>query len=162
MNNKIRAAMIAHGLFAAALGLMTAAPALAAVVVDGVYANKDSIDNAVTSRNHTTLVAAVKAAGLVDTLKGSGPVTVFEPVNAAFAVLPAGPVDTLLKPGNKPAPIKMLTRHVLSGRITAAVLARMIADGHGRATLESVEGEPLTATKIVGVADITGGAAWPT
>src|SRR5204863_765928 len=81
-----------------------------------MYANKDIIDNAVNSADHTTLVAAVKAAGLVETLKGAGPFTVFAPTNAAFAKLPAGTVDTLLKPENKPTLTKILTYHVASGR----------------------------------------------
>lgn len=162
MDNKIRAAMIAHGLFAAALGLTLAAPALAEVMVGGACTNKDIIDNAVNSREHTTPVAAVKAAGLVGTLKGPGPFTVFVPVNAAFAALPAGAVDALLKPGNKPALVKVLTCHVVSGRITTGMLTKMIADGHGKATLKSIGGGPPTATVIAGVITVTDGATWPT
>ena len=82
-----------------------------------MYANKDIIDNAVNSADHTTLVAAVKAAGLVDTLKGKGPFTVFAPTNEAFAKLPAGTVDTLLKPENKPTLTKVLTYHVVAGKL---------------------------------------------
>ena len=157
MNNKMRAAVIVHGLFAATLGLASVASAEVMVGGAPMYANKDIIDNAVNSRDHTTLVAAVKAAGLVDTLKGPGPFTVFAPVNAAFAMLPAGTVDTLLMPENKPALVKVLTYHVVAGRITAAMLTKMIADGRGMATLKSVEGEPLTATVIAGVVTVTDG-----
>ena len=85
-----------------------------------MYDNKDIIDNAVNSKDHTTLVAAVKAAGLVDTLSGKGPFTVFAPVNAAFEKLPAGTVDNLLKPENKKALVGVLTYHVVPGKVTAA------------------------------------------
>lgn len=120
-----------------------------------MYASKDIIDNAVNSKDHTTLVAAVKAAGLVETLKGPGPFTVFAPVNAAFAALPAGTVDTLLKPENKPTLAKVLTLHVVPGRLDAAALKTMIAGHHGSAMLKTVEGEVLTATVIAGVLTIT-------
>src|SRR5689334_6928567 len=91
-----------------------------------MYTTKDIIDNAVSSADHTTLVAAVKAAGLVDTLKGAGPFTVFAPTNAAFAKLPAGTVDTLLKPENKATLTQVLTYHVVAGNVDAATLAKMI------------------------------------
>lgn len=120
-----------------------------------MYADKDIIDNTVNSQEHTTLVAAVKAAGLVETLKGPGPFTVFAPVNAAFAALPAGTVDTLLKPENKPALTKVLTVHVVPGRIDAAALKKMVADHKGRAMLKTVEGESLTVTMIAGVLTVT-------
>jgi uncharacterized surface protein with fasciclin (FAS1) repeats len=110
-----------------------------------MYANKDIIDNAVHSADHTTLVAAVKAAGLVDTLKGPGPFTVFAPTNEAFAKLPAGTVDSLLKPENKPALVKILTYHVVSGRVTKASLEKQIHDGGGKAELKTVSGGTLTA-----------------
>jgi len=110
-----------------------------------MYPNKDIIDNAVNSADHTTLVAAVKAAGLVETLKGPGPFTVFAPTNAAFAKLPAGTVDTLLKPENKPTLIKILTYHVVAGRLSAADIKKMIKDGHGAAELKTVSGGTLTA-----------------
>jgi uncharacterized surface protein with fasciclin (FAS1) repeats len=128
---------------------LAAVPAFAADPMVGgaaMYANKDIIDNAVNSKDHTTLVAAVKAAGLVDTLKGPGPFTVFAPTNEAFAALPAGTVDTLLMPKNKPALAKILTYHVVSGRLSGAVLAKMIKAGHGSATLTTVEGGTLTAS----------------
>ena len=142
---------------ALALTMPIATPVFAQVMVGGapMYATKDIIDNAVNSKDHTTLVAAVKAAGLVDTLKGPGPFTVFAPVNAAFAALPAGTVDTLLKPENKPALVKVLTFHVVPGRLDAAALQKMIADHKGTAMLKTVEGEPLTATMIAGVLTVT-------
>ncbi len=110
-----------------------------------MYASKDIIDNAVNSKDHTTLVAAVKAAGLVDTLKGPGPFTVFAPTNEAFAKLPAGTVDTLLKPENKDTLTKILTYHVVAGRISSAELKKQIREGHGQATLKTVSGGTLTA-----------------
>jgi len=110
-----------------------------------MYANKDIVDNAVNSADHTTLVAAVKAAGLVDTLKGPGPFTVFAPTNEAFAKLPAGTVDTLVKPENKETLTKILTYHVVAGRISAAQLKKMMKMGGGTATLKTVQGGTLTA-----------------
>jgi uncharacterized surface protein with fasciclin (FAS1) repeats len=110
-----------------------------------MYPNKDIIDNAVNSADHTTLVAAVKAAGLVEMLKGPGPFTVFAPTNAAFAKLPAGTVDTLLKPENKATLTKILTYHVVAGRLSAADIKKMIKDGHGMAQLKTVSGGTLTA-----------------
>ena len=111
-----------------------------------MYANKDIIDNAVKSADHTTLVAAVKAAGLVDTLKGPGPFTVFAPTNEAFAKLPAGTVDTLLKPENKDTLVKILTYHVVPGKLTAADLKKQIKAGGGKAMLKTVSGGTLTAS----------------
>ena len=110
-----------------------------------MYPTKDIIDNAVNSADHTTLVAAVKAAGLVDTLKGPGPFTVFAPTNEAFAKLPAGTGDTLLKPENKDMLTKILTYHVVSGRWGAAEIKKQIKEGHGQATLKTVSGGTLTA-----------------
>lgn len=109
-----------------------------------MYPSKDIVDNAVNSKDHTTLVAAVKAAGLVDTLKGSGPFTVFAPTNAAFNRLPPGTVDTLLKPENKPMLQKVLTYHVVPGRIDSNTLDADIKAGDGQATLKTVEGDTLT------------------
>jgi uncharacterized surface protein with fasciclin (FAS1) repeats len=136
----------------------------AAPMVGGaaMYPNKDIIDNAVNSKDHTTLVAAVKAAGLVDTLKGPGPFTVFAPTNEAFAALPAGTVDTLLKPENKPTLTKILTYHVVAGKMDAASLGKAIMAGGGRATLKTVSGGTLTATMVgpkVMVMDESGGTA---
>ncbi|MBC7988022.1 MAG: fasciclin domain-containing protein [Luteimonas sp.] len=138
--------------------------AIAQVTVGGapMYANKDIIDNAVNSKDHTTLVAAVKAAGLVETLKGAGPFTVFAPTNAAFAALPAGTVDTLLKPESKPALTKVLTYHVVAGKMDAAALTKAITAGGGKASLKTVSGGTLTASAAGGkvmVMDESGGTA---
>lgn len=121
--------------------------AMADVMVGGapMLPSKDIIDNAVNSKDHTTLVAAVKAAGLVDTLKGPGPFTVFAPTNAAFDALPAGTVDTLLKPENKAMLTTVLTYHVVPGKWDAAALSKMIKDGKGKAMIKAVSGGTLTA-----------------
>jgi uncharacterized surface protein with fasciclin (FAS1) repeats len=111
-----------------------------------MYPTKDIIDNAVNSADHTTLVAAVKAAGLVDTLKGPGPFTVFAPTNEAFAKLPAGTVENLLKPENKDALTKVLTYHVVAGRLSASDLRKEIKAGNGQAQLKTVSGGTLVAT----------------
>ena len=145
-----------------------AAPAMAAVMVGGqeMFPTKNIVQNAVNSADHTTLVAAVKAAGLVDTLQGKGPFTVFAPVNAAFAALPAGTVDTLLKPENKATLVAVLTYHVVPGRYTYNDLKKMVKKGGGMATLKTAQGETLTVmpngpVNLVikdekgGVADIT-------
>lgn len=110
-----------------------------------MYADKDIVDNAMASQDHTTLVAAVKAAGLVDTLKGAGPFTVFAPTNAAFEKLPAGTVDGLLKPEAKDDLTGLLTYHVVSGKVDAATLKSQLAAGGGTATLTTVAGGTLTA-----------------
>jgi uncharacterized surface protein with fasciclin (FAS1) repeats len=110
-----------------------------------MFPNKDIIDNAVNSADHTTLVAAVKAAGLVDTLKGAGPFTVFAPTNAAFKGLPAGTVETLLKPENKAQLVKVLTYHVVSGKYTADDIVKAIQKGGGKAELKTVAGGTLVA-----------------
>ncbi|HZI20054.1 MAG TPA: fasciclin domain-containing protein [Pyrinomonadaceae bacterium] len=107
---------------------------------------KDIVDNAVNSQDHTTLVAAVKAAGLVDTLKGKGPFTVFAPTNAAFDKLPSGAVSTLLRPENKGMLTKVLTYHVVAGKYDAKKLMSLVKKGGGRATLRTVSGDTLTAT----------------
>jgi uncharacterized surface protein with fasciclin (FAS1) repeats len=108
-----------------------------------MYPSKNIIQNAVNSKDHTTLVAAVKAAGLVDTLSGPGPFTVFAPTNAAFAKLPAGTVETLLKPESKATLTKVLTYHVVPGRMTAASLMKAIKDGEGMAKLKTVAGADI-------------------
>jgi uncharacterized surface protein with fasciclin (FAS1) repeats len=110
-----------------------------------MYPSKDIVDNAVNSADHTTLVAAVKAAGLVDTLKSQGPFTVFAPTNAAFSALPAGTVDTLLKPENKAGLTKVLTYHVVPGKMDAAALQKAIKAGNGTATLRTASGGMLWA-----------------
>jgi uncharacterized surface protein with fasciclin (FAS1) repeats len=141
-----------------------AIPALAQVMVGGapMYSSKDIVDNAVNSKDHTTLVAAVKAAGLVPTLKSAGPFTVFAPTNEAFAALPAGTVDTLLKPENKAQLTKVLTYHVVAGKMDSAALAKAIDAGGGKATLIEVSGGTIIATKsgsLIMLSDESGGMA---
>jgi uncharacterized surface protein with fasciclin (FAS1) repeats len=148
------------GFISLALGSGLAAPAFAQMgsmdatstsdpMVGGaaMYPTRNIVENAANSRDHTTLVAAVKAAGLVATLEGAGPFTVFAPTNEAFDKLPPGTVAMLLKPENKAMLVKILTYHVVSGRYTAADLMKMVQDGGGTATLRTVEGEPLTVTQ---------------
>ena len=141
----------------AAILSAVAIPAMAQVMVGGapMYSSKDIIDNAVNSKDHTTLVAAVKAAGLVQTLKGPGPFTVFAPTNEAFAALPAGTVDTLLKPENKATLTKVLTYHVVAGKMDATMLMAAIKLGGGKAALTTVAGGTLTATMAGGHVMIT-------
>ena len=139
-----------YAVAAAALAVSAAAlPTVAkemTVEVGGapMYPSKNIIQNAVNSKDHTTLVAAVKAAGLVDTLSGPGPFTVFAPTNDAFAKLPAGTVDTLLKPENKDALVGVLTYHVVPGRYTAKDIMAMVKKDGGKTTLKTVEGDELT------------------
>jgi uncharacterized surface protein with fasciclin (FAS1) repeats len=111
-----------------------------------MFPTKNIVQNAMNSNDHTTLVAAVKAAGLVDTLQGTGPFTVFAPTNEAFAKLPAGTVDTLLMTDNKPTLTKILTYHVVAGRLGSREIARAIKDGHGKAELNTVSGGKLWAS----------------
>lgn len=120
-----------------------------------MFADRDIVTNASTSQDHTTLVAAVQAAGLVDTLKGAGPFTVFAPTNAAFEKLPAGTVDGLLKPEMKDDLAKVLTYHVVSGNVDAAALTQQIQAGGGSATLKTVQGEELTAKADGGKVTLT-------
>ena len=115
-----------------------------------MYPTKNIVENAVNSKDHTTLVAAVKAAGLVDTLEGAGPFTVFAPTNEAFAKLPAGTVDTLLKPENKQMLTTVLTYHVVPGRLTEADIDAMIKQGGGKAMMKTVQGEELTFERGAG------------
>ncbi len=127
-----------------------------------MYASRNIIENAVNSRDHTTLVASVKAAGLVETLSGPGPFTVFAPTNAAFAKLPAGTVDTLLQPANLATLQSVLTYHVVPGRVTAADLLAKIRAGGGQARLTTVQGGQLTASVMGGrvmLTDAKGGMA---
>jgi uncharacterized surface protein with fasciclin (FAS1) repeats len=111
-----------------------------------MYSTKNIIQNAMNSKDHTTLVAAVKAGGLVDTLEGAGPFTVFAPTNEAFAALPAGTVDTLLKPENKATLDKVLTYHVVAGRLDSQTLDQQIMSGGGKTMLKTVQGDNLTVT----------------
>ncbi len=144
-----RIAYLAAAAFSAlALSSTIVAPARAeekTVMVGGaaMYPSKNIIQNAVNSKDHTTLVAAVKAAGLVQTLEGKGPFTVFAPTNAAFGKLPAGTVETLLKTENKPSLVKVLTYHVVPGRMTAVNLMKAVKGGEGMAKLKTVAGEEL-------------------
>lgn len=127
-----------------------------------MYPTKDIIDNAVNSKDHTTLVAAVKAAGLVETLKGDGPFTVFAPTNAAFAKLPEGTVATLLKPENKAMLTKILTYHVIAGKHSASSIVKAIKAGNGTAQFTTVSGGKLSAMlsgKNVVLKDEKGGMA---
>jgi uncharacterized surface protein with fasciclin (FAS1) repeats len=145
---------------ALALCSVTSTAALAAggnPMVGGapMLVTKDIVDNAVNSKDHTTLVAAVKAAGLVDTLKGPGPFTVFAPTNAAFAKLPAGTVETLVKPENKAQLTQILTYHVVPGRLDGKALAKQIKAEGGRAQLKTVQGEVLSARQSGGKITVT-------
>ncbi len=149
-------------LAAAALSGLAIAPAAAkmaekTVMVGGaaMYPSKNIIENAVNSKDHTTLVAAVKAAGLVDTLSSAGPFTVFAPTNAAFAKLPAGTVETLLKPENKAQLAAILTYHVVAGKLGAKDVIAAIKAGKGKAVLKTVQGEALTASLVGGKVVIT-------
>jgi len=156
---------------ALALSLGATAPAFAqmkekekTVTVGGapMYPSKNIVQNAVNSKDHTTLVAAVKAAGLVDTLQSPGPFTVFAPTNEAFAKLPAGTVDTLLKPENKKTLTNVLTYHVVAGRLSAKDLMEKVRAGNGKAMLKTVEGEELTFAEKDGrlwIWDAKGGSA---
>ncbi len=149
---------------AIALGMVVSSAFAADPMVGGAAMSpkKDIIENAVNSKDHTTLVAAVKAAGLVDTLKGKGPFTVFAPTNAAFAALPAGTVDTLLKPENKAMLSGILTYHVVAGKDDSKALAKAIKKGGGKAELKTVAGGTLVASmegKDVIITDEKGGKA---
>jgi uncharacterized surface protein with fasciclin (FAS1) repeats len=159
---------------AAMLAVMTCAGTVSAqgnnarhaqVVVGGqaMLPTRDIVENAANSAEHTTLVAAVQAAGLVETLKGAGPFTVFAPVNDAFENLPEGTVQSLLQPANRAALTRVLTYHVVAGRVTAADLMQRIRQGHGTAALRTVSGGTLTAVMNgpgnVVIRDETGGVA---
>ena len=128
---------------------LSAAAATANPMVGGaaMYSTRNIVQNAVNSKDHTTLVAAVKAGGLVDTLSGKGPFTVFAPTDEAFAKLPSGTVENLVKPANKPTLDKILTYHIAPGRITAQQIAAMASKHGGTATLKTVEGENLRFMK---------------
>jgi uncharacterized surface protein with fasciclin (FAS1) repeats len=142
----IRAALIAASIVGAAPLEIAPVYAEMTVMVGGapMYPSKNIVENAANSKDHTTLVAAVKAAGLVDTLEGAGPFTVFAPTNEAFAALPKGTVATLLKPENKDKLTAVLTYHVVAGRLTAADIAAKVDAMGGKLTLKTVQGEDLT------------------
>ena len=158
--------LLSAAILAAALVTTGAATVAAQTVMVGgqaMYRTRDIVDNAVNSADHTTLVAAVKAAGLVETLKGRGPFTVFAPVNDAFENLPDGTVATLLKPENKGTLTKVLTYHVVPGRLDAMTLEKMIKKGMGRATLKTASGGKLVASmngsRNIVITDESGGTA---
>lgn len=168
--SKTYLAAIVAGFALAALGSgvasaeMMSAKSEKTVQVGGaaMYPSKNIIQNAVNSKDHTTLVAAVKAAGLVETLSSPGPFTVFAPTNQAFAKLPAGTVETLVKPENKGTLTTILTYHVVAGRLSSADIAAKIKAGGGKAMLKTVQGESLTATMRNGalvLTDAKGGAS---
>ena len=147
------------------LAVMSAVAGMKNPMVGGqeMYPTKNIVENAVNSADHTTLVAAVKAAGLVETLEGPGPFTVFAPTNEAFSKLPAGTVETLLKPENKATLTKVLTYHVVAGRLSSHDLLKKIKDGKGTAELTTVEGGKLWVTlhdgKHIELKDEKGGMA---
>ncbi|MEP7255499.1 MAG: fasciclin domain-containing protein [Ferruginibacter sp.] len=137
------------------------------VMVGGaaMYPSKNIVENAVNSKDHTTLVAAVKAAGLVETLQSAGPFTVFAPTNEAFAMLPAGTVDNLLMAANKPALTNVLTYHVVAGRWSSADLAKLIKEGNGKAEIKTVAGGKLWVMmegKKIAIKDESGNVAYVT
>jgi uncharacterized surface protein with fasciclin (FAS1) repeats len=159
----LRAALVAVAATGLVGGPLQAAMSTSKTVTVGgapMYPTKNIIENAVNSKDHTTLVAAVKAAGLVETLSSAGPFTVFAPTNAAFGKLPAGTVDTLLKPENKATLSSVLTYHVVPGKVSAADVVAAIKAGGGKAVLTTVQGGKLTATmmgKTVMLTDAKGG-----
>ncbi len=156
------AALAATGLAAAVMPGTAHAASYPVVGGAEMVPMKTIVENAINSKDHTTLVAAVKAAGLVDTLNSTGPFTVFAPTNAAFAKLPAGTVETLLKPENKATLVKILTYHVVAGKVSASDLIGMIKAGGGSATLTTVAGGKLVASlsggKVI-LTDEKGGTA---
>jgi uncharacterized surface protein with fasciclin (FAS1) repeats len=160
MKNKMGLGLVAL----ASLLMCSASFAEKSVEVGGaaMYPSKDIIDNAVNSKDHTTLVAAVKAADLVSTLKGKGPFTVFAPTNEAFAKLPEGAVAGLLKPEQKPTLTKVLTYHVVAGDFTSRKIAALIKKGKGKATLKTVSGGTISLSmegKDLIIIDEKGGTA---
>lgn len=164
MKNSIIRAAIAAMLTIGSVAAISAPAFASSVTVGGapMFSTKNIVENAVNSKDHTTLVAAVKAAGLVDTLASKGPFTVFAPVNAGFAKLPAGTVDTLLKPENKGTLTKVLTAHVVSGKLSGATLLKRIKAGGGIYNFKAVSGDALSASVKNGaifITDESGGAS---
>ncbi len=160
---KFKSALLTTGLLFAAPGLALAQMSSDPMVGGAaMYPSKNIVQNAVNSKDHTTLVAAVKAAGLVPTLESAGPFTVFAPTNEAFDALPSGTVPTLLEPANKPELTKVLEYHVVSGRYNTEQLKAMIAKGDGKAELPTVAGPDLIFTQdgdTIDVTDAKGGTA---
>ena len=166
---KLRIATFAAALALSGVALPTLVSAQEKTVTVGgapMYPSKNIVENAVNSKDHTTLVTAVKAAGLADTLSGKGPFTVFAPTNAAFAKLPAGTVETLVKPESKATLTGVLTYHVVPGKMTAADLAKAVKDGGGKASLKTVAGGTLTVMDAGGgklsITDAKGGRSMVT
>lgn len=162
----MRRSLLAFGLVASAVVAPAAARAQMSMVMVGtqaMYPTKTIVDNAMNSADHTTLVAAVKAAGLVETLKSKGPFTVFAPTNNAFSALPDGTVANLLKPENKAALTKVLTYHVVAGKVDAERLMDLIRKGKGTARLQTVSGGSLWAMmngkRNIVIKDESGGIA---
>ncbi len=158
IRHSLKKALLATALVAGVGATALPISAFANPMVGGapMYANKNIVENAVNSKDHTTLVAAVKAAGLVDTLESSGPFTVFAPTNEAFAKLPAGTVDSLLKPENKAKLTAVLTYHVVPGKLTAKDLEEKIKAGGGKAMLKTVEGSDLVLEQKDGHIELVG------
>ena len=158
MVGSLKATFVASSLVASAALLAGSYAAYANPMVGGapMYENKNIIQNAVNSKDNTTLVTAVKAAGLVDTLEGAGPFTVFAPTNEAFNKLPPGTVETLLKPENKAKLASILTFHVVAGKLDAKDLQEKIKAGHGKAMLKTVEGKDLTLEEKDGKIELAG------
>ncbi len=148
INRSIRAGFVAIALSATALSGPAFAGENPMVGGAAMYPTKNIVENAVNSKDHTTLVAAVQAAGLVETLQSAGPFTVFAPTNAAFGKLPAGTVETLVKPENKGTLTTVLTYHVVPGRMTASDVMSAIKAGGGKAELTTVQGGKLTASMM--------------
>jgi uncharacterized surface protein with fasciclin (FAS1) repeats len=154
-----RAVVVAAMVSASALSVYAANPKVGGAAM---FEDKNIVENAMNSKDHTTLVAAVKAAGLVETLQGKGPFTVFAPTNEAFAALPAGTVDTLLKPENKAQLTKVLTCHVVAADAMSTAISKMIADDKGTHDVKTVGGCILKAKEEMGkitLTDETGGVA---
>ena len=159
LKSAIRTFAVATLLSATAVTAFAANPKVGGAAM---FEDKNIVENAMNSKDHTTLVAAVKAAGLVDTLNGKGPFTVFAPTNAAFEKLPAGTVDKLVMPSMKKQLTEILTYHVVPGKLTAADLKAMAMKNGGMATLKTVEGDTLTVQEKMGkwvVVDQAGNAA---
>ena len=159
MNRNIIASLVVGVALASGVASFASAQMAAEKTVQvggaAMYPSKNIIQNAVNSKDHTTLVAAVKAAGLVETLSSPGPFTVFAPTNAAFGKLPAGTVETLVKPENKGTLTTVLTYHVVAGRVSAADIMGKIKAGGGKAMLKTVQGGTLTATTKNGAVYLT-------
>ena len=147
MKKSLLLPILAFVMFSTATNHVTAQEKTVMVGGAAMYPSKNIVENALNSKDHTTLVAAVKAAGLVQTLQGAGPFTVFAPTNEAFAKLPAGTVDNLVKPENKSKLTSILTYHVVAGKLDAKELMEKIKMGNGTAMLTTVQGEQLTIMK---------------